>query len=171
MRAESVHALNIRIDPANPLVQDLVASELGVPLPTNLRVAGDPSGQHVLWLGPDEWLLVDSGRFDEGVQDRLRKAMESDPLGAVVDVSSGWASIRIVGLGARELLEHGCSLDLHPWSFRAGQCAGTLFARCPVILHCVAHQGEPEYRVLVRPSFAGYVLAWLSDAADIPPGD
>jgi sarcosine oxidase subunit gamma len=61
-------------------------------------------------------------------------------------------------------LAFGCSLDLEAPSFRPGRCAQTLLARAGVIVWQT--DDAPTYRLLVRPSFVAYVLAWLDDAAD-----
>jgi sarcosine oxidase subunit gamma len=61
---------------------------------------------------------------------------------------------------ALDLLSKGCSLDLHPREWRAGMCAQTLLARVPVILQ----QRASEKRVFIRPSFAHYLIDWLTRA-------
>jgi sarcosine oxidase subunit gamma len=60
------------------------------------------------------------------------------------------------------LLAHGCALDLRPRVFGPGRCAQTLLARAGVVL--MARDGD-EFLVFVRSSFAGYLAAWLLDAA------
>ena len=52
----------------------------------------------------------------------------------------------------------GCSLDLHPSVFPPGRCAQTLLARAQVILY---RPERARLRLLVRPSFADYLRAWL----------
>ena len=85
---------------------------------------------------------------------------------AIVDVSANRTTLELRGQWVRELLEFGCSLDLHPRAFGPGRCAQTLLARANVLIWFVSDEPEPVYRVLVRPSFAAYVAAWLADAAD-----
>jgi len=78
--------------------------------------------------------------------------------------------LSIAGPGARELLEHGCAIDLHPRVFGPGRSAQTNVARANVLV--LALDEKPSYWVLVRPSFAGYLATWLLDAAgqDAPSG-
>jgi sarcosine oxidase subunit gamma len=71
-------------------------------------------------------------------------------------------AFEIGGPDARELLESGCPIDLHPRAFHAGSCAQTLLGRTGVLLHQVSD--EPRYRLWVRPSFTRYLAAWLDDA-------
>lgn len=40
-----------------------------------------------------------------------------------------------------------------------------MVARAGVVLWCIADHPEPVFRLLVRPSFAAYLAAWLTDAA------
>lgn len=126
---------------------------LGVPLPgpNTVATAGERS---ILWLGPDEWLVV--GPPDDPVATELTGD-------SVVDVSANRTTIELAGPHARDILEKGTSIDLHPRAFGPGRCAQTLLARAQVVLAQV--NGEPTYHVLVRGSFAAYLADWLVDAA------
>ncbi|GAA4225892.1 sarcosine oxidase subunit gamma [Streptosporangium album] len=150
--------VNLRADPAGDAAHAL-GSALGVPLPTepNTYARGDAD---VLWLGPDEWLVVGAAG-DGGLERRLRAAAGSRHV-AVTDVSAQRTTLLVTGPRARELLAHGCALDLHPRLFGPGRCAQTMLARAQIVL--AAHPGD-EFRVSVRSSFAGYLAAWLLDAA------
>ena len=115
-----------------------------------------------LWLGPDEWLVTAAhGRARE-----LCAALASRLAGthhAVTDVSAARAAIELAGDDARSVLAKGCALDLHARAFAPPQCAQSLLARAQVIVQCVSDR--PVFRLYVRRSFAGYLAAWLLDAA------
>ena len=131
------------------------------PLPIEPNTVTGDARQAALWLGPDEWLVV--GR--PGSEQQLEA--EFAAVGAtVVDVSANRTTLELRGPRARELLEFGCPIDLHPSVFRPGRCAQTLLARANVLIWFVTEDPEPVYRLFVRPSFAAYVAAWLADAAD-----
>jgi sarcosine oxidase subunit gamma len=133
----------------------------GPSLPTEPNtVAGDPS-RAALWLGPDEWLVVGSPGSEGALDAELRSTGAT-----VVDVSANRTTLELRGPRARELLEFGCPIDLDPRVFGPGRCAQTLLARANALIWFVADDPEPVYRLLVRPSFAAYVAAWLADAAD-----
>lgn len=152
-------AVNLRVDPDGPAAAR-VADVLGVALPTvpnTVALAGDRA---VLWLGPDEWLVV--GPDGDAPVRPLREALAGDR-GSAVDVSANRTTIRLRGPKARDLLEKGCTIDLHPRVFASGQCAQTWLARAQIVLWQV--DDEPEYRLLVRGSFAHYLCDWLIDAA------
>jgi sarcosine oxidase subunit gamma len=57
----------------------------------------------------------------------------------------------------------GCSLDLHPRVFNAGDCAQSGLARCHMLLHQINE--IPTYDVYVHRSFSHYAWRWLEDAA------
>ncbi|MGW1274360.1 sarcosine oxidase subunit gamma, partial [Streptomyces sp. NPDC002491] len=136
---------------------------LGVPLPLEPDTVVRAGELTVLWLGPDEWLLVAPPGGARELESRIREAAGEEPV-SVTDVSAQRTTLLVAGAGARDLLAHGCSLDLHPRAFGSGRCAQTTLGRTQVVL--VARE-EPSagFWVLVRSSFAGYLADWLLDAA------
>ena len=158
--------VDIRLDAADPFARTAVESVVGsLPLEPN-TVHGDADGA-VLWLGPDEWLLVGPPDGAAALEGQIRAALgDASPAVAIVDVSANRTTLELSGARARELLEFGCSIDLDPRAFGPGRCAQTLLARAQVILWHVAARPDPRYRLFVRPSFATYVAAWIGDAAD-----
>ena len=63
---------------------------------------------------------------------------------------------------ARDLLAKGCTLDLHPDEFKAGECAQTGLAKANVLIARIA---APEgFELLVRRTFADYLVQWLHHA-------
>jgi len=116
----------------------------------------------ILWLGPDEWLVVTHEDKTEAYSKKLLELLEGQHF-AIADVSEARALIGISGPKARDTLAHGCSLDLHPRVFRTDQCAQTLLARIPIILH--QRDDVPSYDIFVQRSLAEYLWNWLEDAA------
>jgi len=116
----------------------------------------------VLWLGPDEWLVVVPEEASADLPTRLARAL-ARRRAAISDLSSSRTIIEIGGAAARDLLAAGCGLDLHPRVFVPGQCAQTLLARVPVIVDQL--DAAPHYRVLVRRSYRSWLVDWLIDAA------
>ena len=153
---------NLRIDPAGTAAR-VVGDVLGAALPTRANTAVTAGELTMLWLGPDEWLVVAPEGRQEGLEKTLRQAIGTEP-GAVVDLSAHRTTIELTGERASEVLAKGCSLDLHPTVFTPGSCAQVLLAQAPVLL--VAREGEHSaYWLLVRASFATYVADWLLDAS------
>ncbi len=162
--------VNLRTDPEGAGAAQAAAA-LGTPLPVEPNTVTGSGQLRVLWLGPDEWLVVGPDGSQEGLADRLREAVERPgdagasvaPVASVVDVSAERTVIEVAGPRAREVLAKGCSLDLHPRAFGPGQCAQTLLARTGVIL-LTREAGEPTFWVFVRSTFADYAAEWLLDA-------
>ncbi len=116
------------------------------------------NGWDVLWLGPDEWLVVDGTGTSNGIERELEVALAGRHHSAI-DLSANRSIFDLTdGL---DLLSSGCGLDLDPSHWRPGMCAQTLFGGAQVILHQL--NGRTT-RVFVRPSFADHVVARLTGA-------
>jgi sarcosine oxidase, subunit gamma len=111
----------------------------------------------VLWLGPDEWLVVGEAGSEASIERELQNALAEGQHRSVLDVSANRIVFELVdGL---EALSSGCGLDLHPSRWTPGMCAQTLFGGAQVILH---QRDERTTRLFVRPSFAGYFADLLA---------
>jgi len=135
----------------------------GLPLPLRPNRSAGMRTVRVLWLGPDEWLVTAPEGAVPELPTRIARAV-ADRRAAVTDLSASRAIIEIAGTRARDLLQKGCGLDLHPRAFRADCCAQTLFARLPVIIDQLS--AAPSYRLYVRRSSARWLCEWLIDAAE-----
>jgi sarcosine oxidase subunit gamma len=150
--------VGVRVDPGTP-AEDRIAAVLGTPLPST---CGDTTVDYrhaILWLGPDEWLVV-TASDPVALTAQLEAALGSDP-GLVTDLSANRTVIELSGPRARSVLEKGCPVDLHPRAFETGRAVTTTVARVPVLLWQTGHH---TYRLLPRASFADYVAKWLLDA-------
>ncbi|GAA4714680.1 hypothetical protein GCM10023215_67360 [Pseudonocardia yuanmonensis] len=155
-----VAAVDLRVDPDGPGV-DTASRVLGAALPTRPNTWTRTGDGQLIWLGPDEWLVTSVAAQPHEWEHTLVGAV-SPYGGAAVDVSAQRTSIRLRGTLARELLSFGCSLDLRPAAFPAGSAAQTTVGLTGVLLLALA---EDDYRLFVRPSFAGHLADWLLDAA------
>jgi len=139
--------LDVRVDPAT-------AVTLGFPTESNTaRTSGD---RDVLWLGPDEWLVVGTPGAAHATGDELEASLAGLHR-SVVDVSANRTVIELAGPSRHDLLSPACPIDLHPRSWGAGRCAQSVFGAAQVLLH----ERERATRLFVRPSFADYVLDQL----------
>ncbi len=159
--------VNLRVDPEDRRSMRRIAAALNQELPATPNTVATAGIRQLLWLGPDEWLVIGPEADARWIERALRSALgEPDPatagFGSVVNVSAGRTVLELSGPAARELLEKGCALDLHPLVFRPGQCAQTLVSHAEVVLHQISD--TPAYRLLVRTSFARYLALWLLDA-------
>jgi sarcosine oxidase subunit gamma len=152
--------VNLRGDASEPGFVDAVRSVLGVELPCAANTVAEGGLHGVLWLGPDEWLVVTAPMAERGTANVLRTALAGRHV-AVTEVGGGMTCIRLDGAPAREVLQRECPLDLHPKAFRAGQCAQSHLIKAPVLLRPLA---DGRVDLFVRRSFADYVWRWLVDA-------
>ncbi|MFE5581254.1 sarcosine oxidase subunit gamma [Kitasatospora sp. NPDC056531] len=163
LREVPFHAqLNLRLDPAGAAAAR-VGTALGAALPAQADTAVRAGDLQLLWLGPDEWLVVGPDGSGPTTEWLLRAALADEP-GSVVDVSANRTTLELTGPAARQVLEKGCSLDLHPRAFAPGRCAQTTVSKVNVVLHQLDE--APSYRLLVRGSFAQYLADWLLDAME-----
>ena len=123
-------------------------------LPTEPNSVAEAPDVDVLWIGPDEWLVVTG---PEGIDLELDGVDHS-----WVDVSANRVVLDLAGDRTMPMLATGCSIDLHPRFWRARMCAQTLLGKAPVILQ---HRGDTQ-RLFVRPSYLDYLVEWLRDAVE-----
>ena len=117
--------------------------------------------RHMVWLGPDEYLLLCEASKEQELQDSLNSMIPS-PHFAITDVSDSLCALSLHGPAVRAVLAKGCGLDLHPRKFTAGQSAQSLLALSAVTLMALA---DDAFILICRTSFASYVQHWLADAA------
>ncbi len=130
---------------------------LGVALPTPCTYTSG-NGVDILWMGPDEYLVLGPELSRESSDLEAELSRESSVL-AVVDVSAQRNVVRLTGEHAADVLAHGCSIDLEVSP--PGTCVQTLLARTGIVL-MVREEG---FTILVRQSFSDYFHAWLADAS------
>ncbi len=157
--------VELQVDPGEERCAARTAGEfLGCALPEPGRWSGN--GQpHALWSGPGWYLIVDGNATGRGLAAGLAAAVGGEygaQCASVVDVSAQRTVLELSGPLARDVLAHGCDLDLHPREFGPGNYTHTLLAKATVGLQQL--DATPTYRVLVRASYADYLVTWLLDA-------
>lgn len=157
--------VNLRVDPASEAA-GRIGSVLGAPLPDHCGATAQAGPHTAVWLGPDEWLVL-SRSDGPALVAGLLDALAGDP-GSVVDVSANRTTLELSGPSARQVLEKGCSLDLHPRSFGPGRAVSTQVGPVPVVLW---QTDGTTYRLFSRSSFADYLARWLIDAMSEFRGD
>ena len=160
------------VERAHPLAalaaasRDCAAVRLdSLPVATRLIIRGKPSGltlpetmravvaddRALLWLGPDEFLLLASKvvTIDVGTN------------AALIDVSHRNAALGVSGPRAAWTINAFCPLDLHLSEFPVGMCTRTVFGKSEIVLW----RKEAEiFHIDVARSFAPYVWAGLEEA-------
>lgn len=153
--------INLRGDAGDKKFMNAVKKVIGTGLPTDANTTAVAGAFEVLWLSPDEWLLIGPQADGAKLIADLNKALKSHHY-AVTDLSSAQTIIAMRGTAAREALSKGCPFDLHPSVFASGQCAQTNVAKAMGLI--IARDDGID--VVVRRSFSEYLWRWLRIACD-----
>ncbi len=154
--------INLRGEPSDQTFLEIAEDVLGVGLPLEPNTVSEGHDVTLLWLGPNEWLILTSPGGQHEIIPSLRNAL-GNLFSAVTDVSGGQTIINIQGPHARDVLSKGCTLDLHPRFFGPGQCAQTNIDKATATIRQLDE--SPSYHIIVRRSFADHLASWLKDGA------
>ena len=117
-----------------------------------------------LWLGPDEYLLLDlqpaAGDPARGSQPALERALSGIPH-ALVDISHRQFALEVSGPHAATILSGACPLDLDAAQFPVAMCTRTVLAKADIVLW----RRPQGFHLEVWRSFAGYVSGILTEIA------
>lgn len=141
------------------VVGGAVGAALDLPAPDGSITAVNGTFR-LVGTGPESWLAVDESSA-AAWPDRLSTALEG--VASVSDQSGAYCLLRITGSGARELLQRGVHLDLHPSVFGPGSAAATMIAHISVILWQV--DDTPTFEVAVFRSYLTSFLSWVDVAS------
>jgi sarcosine oxidase subunit gamma len=138
---------------------------LKVPLPMTPKGASfakssdfdGKGGRVALWLGPDEWLVIDDAGGDP-----LADCAKAKGLHSAVDVSHRNVAILVSGPAAEDVISAGCPQDISIEAFPVGAASRTVFGKIEIVL---LRTGEDAFRVECWRSFSDYCLAFLLEAA------
>jgi sarcosine oxidase subunit gamma len=115
-----------------------------------------------LWLGPDEYLLLDAdiANADAGAA-ALERALTGIPY-SLVNVGHRQIALQLCGPHAATILNGACPLDLDLAEFPVGMCTRTVFAKADIVLW---RTDSDTFHVEVWRSFAAYVTGLLYEIA------
>jgi sarcosine oxidase subunit gamma len=161
VRADLGH-INLRGSPSNPAFLSAVGGVLqqDLPLAANTITMGD---HRVFWLGPDEWQIVTAVTQTGALAVELRKALKGLHATAM-DLRGGQVALHLSGARVRDVLARASTLDLAPASFGVGVCAQSGLAKATALIGLIDDKGA-VFEIVVRRSFADYVVRWLQHAA------
>ncbi len=135
-----------------------LSTALGLTLPTTPKTSAQFGSRVALWLGPDEWLVI-----DQDAVELVAVAASASVLHSAADISHRNTGIIVSGPDAEACLSAGCPQDLSLDSFPVGACSRTLFGKVEIVLVRV----EPDtFRVECWRSFSEYVFGLLAEAAE-----
>ncbi len=142
---------------------EAVKTILNVELPATANTVIEKDGLSVLWMSPDQWLLLTDSEDMHAKVAMLSGALE-DVFASINDVSGGQTIINIQGDKVLEVMNKGTTFDVHPSVFGSGQCAQTVFAKMNVLIYPKQEDNHAEFDLIVRRSFADFLGRWLINA-------
>ena len=134
-----------------------LSQAFGLDLPVKPKTSTTAKGRTALWLGPDEWLVI-----DEGKGGLMQAAATSGVPHSAVDISHRNTAILVSGPGAVQAINAGCPQDLSLAAFPVGACSRTVLAKVEIVLLRTA---EDAFRVEVWRSFSDYAFGLLAEGA------
>ncbi|MBN9248709.1 MAG: sarcosine oxidase subunit gamma [Hyphomicrobium sp.] len=150
--------ISLRGDGRDQTFVSAASKALGVPLPVEPCTLAATEDVKVLWLSPDEWMIVAAPGQANALRSRLQQAL-AGVRSQVVDNSGGYAQIFLGGSKALDVLRHVSVYDFE--SLQPNRVVGTTFGKSSAY---VFRQGD-GYRLIVRRSFADYIWRYLARAA------
>ncbi|WP_432286964.1 sarcosine oxidase subunit gamma [Aminobacter sp. BA135] len=159
------HGVSLKVlEPANrmslrarPAAVAALSKAIGVTLPEKPKSSAVKAGRTVLWLGPDEWLVI-----DEAGGDPIGDCASVKGLHSAVDVSHRNVGIAVIGPNAADTINAGCPQDLSLAAFPVGAASRTVLGKVEMVL---LRTGEDAFRLECWRSFSDYVWGFLSEAA------
>ena len=134
-----------------------LSNALQMILPEAPRTSAHSKGRTVLWLGPDEWLVI-----DESGKDPLSEVAKVNILHSAVGISHRNVAFLVSGKGAEDTLAAGCPQDLSLAAFPVGAATRTLLGKVEIVL---LRTGNDAFRVECWRSFSDYAFSFLTEAA------
>ncbi|MCA0425259.1 MAG: sarcosine oxidase subunit gamma [Proteobacteria bacterium] len=136
---------------------------LGIKLPETPKSSAMSRSKKrsALWLGPDEWLVIDTDGAD-----LMAACAGVKQLHSAVDISHRHVAILVEGAGAEATLAAGCPQDLSIAVFPVGACSRTVLGKIEVV---ILRTAKDAFRVECWRSFSAYAFDFLEDAAKDAP--
>jgi len=131
---------------------------LGVKLPAEPCTLAVSATAKVLWLSPDEWMIMcPRARLGALLRD-LDQAL-AGIRSQVADNSGGYTQVVVLGRSAHDVMSHASVYDLA--ALAPGRVVGTTFGKSSLYVH----RQDEGFCLVLRRSFADYIWRYLVRAA------
>lgn len=130
---------------------------LGFALPKKPKSSIAKGNRLCMWIGPDEWLIIDEENAD--LVEKFNR-LGNTKLSAV-DISHRNTAIILSGQAAADVLNSGCPQDLSIAAFPVGAASRTVFGKAEIVLF---RETKDRFRIECWRSFSDYVWQFLTDA-------
>lgn len=141
---------------ARPDTIAALSKALGVTLPQKPKSSAAKAGRTALWLGPDEWLVIDEAGGNPVADCASVKGLHS-----AVDVSHRNVAIAVTGPNAAATISSGCPQDLSLAAFPVGAASRTILGKVEIV---ALRTAQDAFRIECWRSFSDYVYGFLSEA-------
>ena len=159
--------INLQGDPNDKNFMLSAGKALNTILPTKANTYTNNESLKIIWLGPNEWLIIDENRNNiEDLFSKLHNSVGSQDT-SVTDVSENRTIIRISGRKLFILLAKFLAFDLNTNLANSSSVAQTLFIKVPVLLlRLHEHNREPKIDIFTNRSHANYIYKILVDGTN-----
>ena len=161
--------INLRGNLENKEFVTKVEKILGMILPNEPCSTSNKEKITLLWLGPNEWLLVSNNEIPKETNTyELEQVMfdniSKTSLGAITNVTDHFTIFKLSGSNIFEVLSKGCPFDFSSDDFGDNKVVQTILNHIDVTIH---RRTENDVDLYVRRSFAGYLWNWIKDSANL----
>ena len=165
----SIAKINLRGNLKNIEFTTNVEKIIGMSLPKEADNISVKEKITLLWLGPNEWLLVSNVEIAKEtniyeLEQILFDGISKTNLGAVTNVTDNFTIFSLSGSNIFEVLSKGCPYDFDSENFSDNKVVQTILNHIDVTIH---RKSKNEIDLYVRRSFADYLWNWLKDSADL----
>ena len=158
-----INKINLRINTKNTNYMKVCGKILNAILPTKPNIFTKNGNLKIIWLSPDEWLIINE---DDNLFSKLKNEI-GDLEASVTDVSENRTIVRLSGEKIYKLLSKFLVLDLEKSLPSESTCAQTLFAKVPILLLRNHNENQvPEIDIFLNNSHANYVYNLIIDGSE-----
>ena len=166
MELAFVKKINIRGNPSDNNFMSSNKKILDTALPIKPNTYTNNGKIKILWLGPNEWLVVDENPNENNELISKLENINNREESSITDISENRTVIRIAGKKLFTLLSKFLVLDLDQNLPNESSVAQTLFVKVPVILvrNYSNEIGQiPEIDIFTNRSHSNYIYKLLID--------
>jgi heterotetrameric sarcosine oxidase gamma subunit len=158
---EDPGVIEIALEMRDTYLQRRVGKVAGLKLPGDPWGVVQKKGMRAVWVGPWRWRLIFPRERAAELLAAFREEIETSILS---DLTGGFASFRVIGVGAQDILARCCPLDFRDLEVEA---RGTSLAgvKCLVLRETEIAQ---SYLIFAPRSLAEHVARALTEAARTP---
>jgi sarcosine oxidase subunit gamma len=150
--------VSLRGSASDPAFLAAVSGVVGCALPITPCTSSASESSKVLWISPDEWMIIVPRDRLSGLLTGLDQALDGTR-SQVADNSGGYTLVWLTGDKVQDVLAHVSVYDVA--TLATGRVVGTTFGKASVYLY---REGT-GYLLMLRRSFADYIWRYLVRAA------